>query len=153
MTHSTKINKNKSALNTYRILSKTHDQNVEPQPHVLTYSRYIYLCLFHRLQYFPEFPRCGDHAAKMITRVGCCPKRFHMREVMAYTSMVMELIVVQIFDLSNLDVEHSAQLDGGLSGKWWYWMIDCSQLRINAIYYLNAPKELQSWLGVLSTTR
>ncbi|XP_011192868.2 alpha-tocopherol transfer protein-like [Zeugodacus cucurbitae] len=116
------------------------------------------------LQYFPEFPRCSDHAAIMITRVGCCPKRYHMREVMAYTSMAMELIalendnaavvgVVQIFDLSDLDVEHAAQLDGGLFRKWWYWMSECSPLRINVTYCLNAPKELQSWLGVLRALR
>ncbi|XP_054738091.1 uncharacterized protein LOC129244471 [Anastrepha obliqua] len=115
------------------------------------------------LQYFPEFPRCSDHAAIMISRMGgCCPKRCHMREIMAYNMMVMEMIaqendnaaivgVCQIIDMSNMDVEHAAQLDGGLFRKWWYWMNYCSPLRINVIYCLNAPKEIQNWLTMLKT--
>ncbi|XP_053950461.1 uncharacterized protein LOC128858317 [Anastrepha ludens] len=115
------------------------------------------------LQYFPEFPRCSDHAAIMISRMGgCCPKRCHMREIMAYNMMVMEMIaqendnaaivgVCQIIDMSNMAVEHAAQLDGGLFKKWWYWMNYCSPLRINVIYCLNAPKEIQNWLTVLKT--
>ncbi|CAD6992982.1 unnamed protein product [Ceratitis capitata] len=110
----------------------------------------------------PELPRCSDHAAIMITRVGCCPKRYHMREIMACNIMGMEVFalendnaaiagVCQIFDMSNLTIEHTAQLDGGLFRKWWYWMSECCPLRINVTYCLNAPKKMQKWLGLLKT--
>ncbi|XP_017460897.1 PREDICTED: uncharacterized protein LOC108354217, partial [Rhagoletis zephyria] len=116
-----------------------------------------------RIQYFPEFPRCSDHAAIMISRMGdCCPKRYHMREIMAYDSMVMELIalendnaaivgICQILDMTNMNVEHAAQLDSGLFRKWWYWTNYCCPLRINVIYCLNAPKEIQNWMTLMKT--
>ncbi|XP_067626989.1 clavesin-1 [Eurosta solidaginis] len=112
------------------------------------------------LQYFPECPSFNDQSAIMITRFGgCCAKSYHIRDILAYNTMAMELIalendnaavvgVSEILDLSNMNIEHTSQLSADGFRFWCHWVNNCSPLRTNAVYCLNPPKELLNLLAV-----
>lgn len=120
------------------------------------------LHLFRSVHYYPEFPKCSDKSAILIARFGQFdPINYNVKEIFQFIMMAMEMIslendyatvagVSQILDLNNIKYEHLQRFDRSIFQRYFTWLQECCPLRIKEVYVINASKEIQRHINMMS---
>lgn len=59
--------------------------------------------------------------------------------------------VCQIIDLKNISFERIKNFDRGLFQRYWFWVQECSPLRIKEIYVVNGDKDIQRRINFIKS--
>lgn len=122
----------------------------------------FHLHLFRSAHYYPEFPKCSDKSAILIARFGQFdPINYNVKEIFQFIMMAMEMIslendyatvagVSQILDLNNIKYEHLQRFDRSIFQRYFAWLQECCPLRMKEVYVINASKEIQRHINMMS---
>ncbi|XP_005175258.2 alpha-tocopherol transfer protein-like [Musca domestica] len=114
------------------------------------------------VHYYPEFPKCSDKSAILIARFGQFdPINYNVKEIFQFIMMAMEMIslendyatvagVSQILDLHNIKYEHLQRFDRSIFQRYFAWLQECCPLRMKEVYVINASKEIQRHINMMS---